>query len=549
MALKFLVADNDPKGILTQSDFLQKEFSSKLEFVHNEADLLLKAAELDTAVLLYDLKFPASTDAITTLTQLKNKYQHLTILPLVPEHLTETIRELLKLQFFFYLVKPLDLAELTITLKRAIESILLQGPEPTQPNVPNTEDNSFHGMIGTSPAMSQLFDIINKVAEDDHATVLIRGESGTGKEMVAKAIHQQSERRKHNFVPVNCAAIPDELLESELFGYTKGAFTGATTNKQGRIQYADKGILFLDEIGDMKPSLQAKLLRVLQEREFEPVGGFKTIPVDTRILAATHCNLEQLVEQGKFREDLYYRLSVIPITIPPLRERKEDIASLIDLFIDQYTAKRGRSSFRFSDQSSQALMKHNWKGNVRELENLIQHMAILYSGEVVEHHQLPLKFQMQEEVTLNSTKPQEDSWSTPETAELASAFSSSQKERAALFSGDVSSIDNSISSSSPFSFDDNEEPLPPASVEDTSELTEHNNNGNSFAASPEHTTILWSEGVVNFKDLVNDFENQLIIKALQLAEGNKKKAAELLTLKRTTLLEKIKKKGLQDAWQ
>ena len=182
--------------------------------------------------------------------------------------------------------------------------------------------------------MEKLFDLITKLAEDDSSTVLIQGESGTGKELVARAIHQHSPRSRKNFVPVNCAAIPDDLLESELFGYSKGAFTGATTSKIGRIEYANGGSLFLDEIGDMKPALQAKLLRVLQEREFEPVGALKPISVDVRVVAATHRNLEEMVERGEFREDLYYRLSVVPVNIPPLRDRSDDILILIEHFIN-----------------------------------------------------------------------------------------------------------------------------------------------------------------------------------------------------------------------
>ncbi len=172
--------------------------------------------------------------------------------------------------------------------------------------------DAFYGIIGRSESMRRLFKLIGKLAEDDLSTVLVQGESGTGKELVAKAIHAHSPRAANHFVPVNCAAIPDDLLESELFGYTKGAFTGAASAKIGRIEYANGGSLFLDEIGDMKPVLQAKLLRVLQEREFEPVGGLKPIPVDVRVIAATHCNLEQMVAEGRFREDLYYRLSVVP---------------------------------------------------------------------------------------------------------------------------------------------------------------------------------------------------------------------------------------------
>ncbi len=342
-------------------------------------------------------------------------------------------------------------------------------------------------MIGSSDPMRNLFELITKIAEDDYSTVLIRGESGTGKEMVAKAIHAQSKRKDQNFVPVNCAAIPDDLLESELFGYTKGAFTGANTNKPGRIQYADQGTLFLDEIGDMKASLQAKLLRVLQEKEFEPVGAFKAVPIDTRILAATHCDLEQLVSEGKFREDLYYRLSVIPVNIPSLKERAEDIPLLVNSFIETYTLKRGREKFTFSQEAIESLIYYEWRGNVRELENLVQHMSILFSGREVNLSDLPEKF--------HSVKIPEQKETNPES------------------------------------------PAPSA--------TEKQQGGEKSIL----TQLDWEDGQINFKELINDFETQLIVQAMKKTEGNKKEAARLLNLKRTTLLEKIKKKKISGLWE
>ncbi len=551
MATKFLVADNDPKGLLSLGDSLHKEFCSSLEYVHKENDLHQQISQVDNCILFYDLGFTPDTNCFDSLKYIQDNFQHITILPLVPIHFVDQIKELLSLQLFFYLVKPLDPAEVILTVRRALETISLQQPQEIDlaPNATNNSSSNFQGMIGNSGPMSHLFDIIERVADDDFSTVLIRGESGTGKEMVAKAIHQKSKRSKHNFVPVNCAAIPDELLESELFGYTKGAFTGATTNKQGRIQYADKGILFLDEIGDMKPSLQAKLLRVLQEREFEPVGGFKTTPVDTRVLAATHCNLEKLVEQGQFREDLYYRLSVIPLTIPPLRDRKDDIAPLITLFIEQYTTQRGRASFSFSSDAEQALLAHDWKGNVRELENLIQHMAVLYSGTVIQHQNLPIKFQLHHQ-PISATNPQPtqtDNWSNPEISELASAFASSADNLSTPLSSTNLLPVEEPHPAELFSFSDNQEVVfsdKKSSVSDI-ELATYEESYNNVQ---ERTEDYWANGKVDFKNLVDDFENQLIIKALQLAEGNKKKAAELLNLKRTTLLEKIKKKGLQESW-
>lgn len=548
MATKFLVADNDPKGLLSLGDSLQKEFSCSLEYVHTEKDLHKHTSETDNCILFYDLRFTPDLNCIDSLKYIQKSHQHITILPLVPTSHTHDIKDLLALQLFFYLVKPLDIAEVILTVRRALETISLQQPEATIAiTTPDESVNGFEGMIGSSEPMSQLFDVIERVADDDYSTVLIRGESGTGKEMVAKAIHQKSKRHKYNFVPVNCAAIPDELLESELFGYTKGAFTGATANKQGRIQYADKGTLFLDEIGDMKPSLQAKLLRVLQEREFEPVGGFKTTPVDTRVLAATHCNLERLVEQGQFREDLYYRLSVIPLTIPPLRERKNDIAPLITLFIEQYTNQRGRASFSFSENAMQALLAHDWKGNVRELENLIQHMAVLYSGTVVRHSNLPIKFQLHQQPVsvINTPAPQTDNWSNPEISELASAFASIPDTTGMVATSNKLPVDEPHPSQL-FSFSDREEET---SVDNGSSTSMEENRivPDSYDDMPQAVDY-WAEGKVDFKNLVDEFENKLIIKALQLAEGNKKKAAELLNLKRTTLLEKIKKKGLQESW-
>ena len=346
----------------------------------------------------------------------------------------------------------------------------------------------FQGIIGNCPQMNRLFDLITKLADDDLSTTLIQGESGTGKELVAKAIHAHSPRANKNFVPVNCAAIPDELLESELFGHTRGAFTGATNAKIGRIEYADGGSLFLDEIGDMKPVLQAKLLRVLQEREFEPVGGLKPVPVDVRVIAATHCNLEQMVEEGRFREDLYYRLSVIPVTIPPLRDRKEDLPLLINHFIKNIGKHRKKPLKGFDKLAMQALFSCNWRGNVRELENLIQHMTVLYGGSLVRLTDLPEKYQ-----------------SGSENEALQSPCLKQPREQIPGF-----------------------EQL------------------SLFSTAPPTDDEAWLDDGVDFKALVNDYETQLILQALQITDGNKKEAARILNLKRTTLLEKIKKKKLQD---
>ncbi len=434
-------------------------------------------------IIFLDLGFDSGEAGLRLLEKFCESRSQL-VVAVVPEGDSYLTAKAIERNPFFYITKPYTLAEVQVVLKRANEKIRHIRVQDQQKN-----QEEFCGIIGRSPQMTSLFDLITRVAEDDYSTVLIRGESGTGKELVAKAIHKQSRRRSKNFVPVNCAAIPDELLESELFGHTKGAFTGASHNKQGRIQYADGGTLFLDEIGDMKPTLQAKLLRVLQEKEFEPVGGLQSIPVDTRILAATHCDLEQLVSEGMFREDLYYRLSVIPLHIPPLKGRRQDIPLLIDAFIDTYTTDRGRERFSFSPQALQALLRYNWKGNVRELENLIQHMSILFSGRLIEPADLPEKYLLAE----NQCGDEEF---TDESAVLAAEG-------------------------------------------------EHSGDSNYFSLE----TFEFTGVEIDFKEMINRFESQLIIKALRATGGNKKEAARILKLKRTTLLEKIKKKKLlSDEW-
>jgi transcriptional regulator with GAF, ATPase, and Fis domain len=316
--------------------------------------------------------------------------------------------------------------------------------------------------------MRELFEMITKVA-GSNATVLIQGESGTGKELAARAIHQLSNRVKKNFVPVNCAAIPDDLLESELFGHVKGSFTGAYSNRAGRFEMADKGTLFLDEIGDMKANLQVKLLRVLQNREFEPVGASKSQKVDVRIVAATNKNLEELVVSRDFREDLYYRLSVIPVTIPPLRERRDDIPLLIQAFLTRFNSDKRNAVKGFSRDTLDILCNYEWPGNVRELENLVERLVILKGSGFITPDDLPEKYL--------SGRP---------------------------------SVQVQIR-------------LPVSTLQTGNELP---------------------EGGICLNSAVEEFENRLILQALSRTGGNKKEAALLLNLKRTTLIEKLKKKNL-----
>ena len=274
----------------------------------------------------------------------------------------------------------------------------------------------FRNMVGSSKGICRVRNMIEMVASSD-ANVLITGESGTGKEVIARNIHYQSARRNKPFVPVNCGAIPADLLESELFGHEKGAFTGAITARQGRFEMADGGTLFLDEIGDMSLPMQVKLLRVLQDRTFERVGSNKSISVDVRILAATHVKLEEAIEQGRFREDLYYRLNVFPIETPPLRERGEDLPLLIDDLVARLQHEQGHI-IRLSELATQSLARYSWPGNVRELANLIERLAIMYPDGVVDIHELPEKYQcfelLNEVQAIGADTPQEEpAGSTP----------------------------------------------------------------------------------------------------------------------------------------
>jgi len=253
-----------------------------------------------------------------------------------------------------------------------------------------TDSYKYGDIIGCSREMREIYSLIEKVAESE-STVVITGESGTGKGMVARAIHNRSNRRERSFITINCGAIPENLLESELFGHVRGAFTGASANKPGKFELAKGGTVFLDEIGDMSTKLQVKILRVLEEREFEQVGGSKTLHADVRIIAATHADLEKLVEQGKFREDLFYRLYVVPIKVPALHERRSDIPLLVFHFLNEFNKKNGRNVEGISDDALKAMQAYSWPGNVRELKNAMERMVVLKGGGWIEPHDLSQK--------------------------------------------------------------------------------------------------------------------------------------------------------------
>ena len=333
-------------------------------------------------------------------------------------------------------------------------------------------------IIGDSQEIREVFDLVGKAATSE-STVMIFGESGTGKELIARALHLNSERKDKPFIAVNCGAIPHELLESELFGYEKGAFTGASQARVGRLELANEGTIFLDEIGDMSVALQVKLLRVLAEREIDRLGGTKSVKINVRFITATHRNVEEAITAGKFREDLFYRLNVIPVVIPPLRERKSDIPLLIQHFLNQFGVEQGKQPKAINDEAKRILVNYSWPGNIRELRNFIERMVVLSVGNTITVRDLPEK--------VLGEVPKEN----------------------------LSSL---------------EEPkyeLPP------SEILKQGLKQSFFVGLPE-------DGI-NLKNAVEDFERGLILEALEKTNWVKNKAAGLLRLNRTTLVEKIKK--------
>lgn len=336
-------------------------------------------------LVIMDVRMP-NVDGIQALQKIKQISPDIPVIIMTAYASVGSAVDALKSSAYDYLIKPLDIDELKILVDKALRHHQLE-----QENIYLKERLSdrfdFSNIIGRSPSMTRLFETVALVAPSE-ATALIVGESGTGKELIANAIHQNSPRKDRPLIIVNCAALPETLLESELFGHEKGAFTGAITRKQGRFQLAHNSSIFLDEIAEMAPATQAKILRVLQEREFEPVGSTQTIKVDTRVIAATNKNLEEEIQAGRFREDLYYRLNVVTVDIPPLRQRREDIPLLADFFLKQYAQKNRRLIKGFTPRATDLLMRYGWPGNVRELENIIERAVIMSRGEMI----TPLEF-------------------------------------------------------------------------------------------------------------------------------------------------------------
>ena len=395
--------------------------------------------------------------------------------------------ELVASNFIGYLESPYTYEEMTQQFH------FCQSFRSLHPTLKNSQQvpTLLRLLVGKGSAIQSVRKLIEQVASKD-ANVLILGESGTGKEVVARAIHEMSGRAEGPFVPVNCGAIPGELLESELFGHEKGAFTGAISSRRGRFELAEGGTLFLDEIGDMPMPMQVKLLRVLQERIYERVGGTKPISANVRIIAATHRNLETMIEENKFREDLYYRLNVFPIETPALRERLDDIPLLLQEMVNRHQSQH-HAYVRFTQRAMESLMQHNWPGNVRELSNLVERLLILFPNKIVDIQDLPPKYRYGD-------------WSE-DSAEIDSQ-ATEWAERDAL---------TAIFSTEP---------------EDLMTI-----------GQDPFMSVLPEEGI-NMKEMIADLEMDLIKQALEMQEGVVARAAELLGMRRTTLVEKMKKYGM-----
>ncbi|GAB4342536.1 MAG: sigma-54 dependent transcriptional regulator [Calditrichia bacterium] len=338
-------------------------------------------------IVLLDIKMPGM-DGITLQKKINKIDPHAIIIIMTAYASVETAVDAIKSGAFDYVTKPFDPDELSNLVRNALKQKDLT-EENLQLKETITEMSAADNIIGESPEMKRVFELVNTVAGTD-STVLIRGESGTGKELIARAIHFNSKRRYFPIVTVNCGAIPENLLESELFGHEKGAFTGAQYRRKGKIAQADRGTLFLDEIGDISPKMQVDLLRVLQDKKITPLGGNKEIEVDFRLICATNRNLEKLVEEGKFREDLYYRINVFTIFLPPLRERRGDILPLARYFIKKYARSMGKPEKKISPEAEELLLSYSWPGNVRELENAIERAMVVGKKPQLSEEDLPL---------------------------------------------------------------------------------------------------------------------------------------------------------------
>ena len=373
--MKNILVVDDEKSVRDSIKMILEYEKYSVIFAENGAKALTSFNENTPDAVFLDIKMPSGMDGIEVLREMKQMNAEVPVIMISGHGTFETAVEATKLGAYDYLPKPLDRDKLLITLRNALEHkklsdeiVKIRGKEK---------------ILGESQRIKEIYAIIQRVGPTD-ARILICGESGSGKELVARAIHRASKRASMPMIEVNCAAIPAELIESELFGHEKGSFTGATNQRIGKLEQADGGTIFLDEVGDMSLQAQAKVLRALEEGKIERVGGNKTIPVNVRLIAATNKNLPEEIKKGTFREDLYHRLNVIPITVSPLRERREDIPVLVETFIDETCTKNGFGRKSISDRALTMLKSMEWRGNVRELKNIIERLVIMSSGTTID---------------------------------------------------------------------------------------------------------------------------------------------------------------------
>jgi DNA-binding NtrC family response regulator len=373
---KILIVDDEVNMRLVLKAMLKKE-GYDVETAADGLEALALLHRHDITACITDLRMP-KLDGMGLLNRMVEEYPSIPVIIITAHGTVETAVDALKKGALDYITKPFDQEELKNVISKAVKTRVLSEEEV---QLAATELDRGE-IVGSSPSTVKIFEIIKKVAPTT-TTILITGETGTGKELVANAIHMNSPRKLNPFIKINCSAIAENLIESELFGYEKGAFTGAVSSKPGRFELAHKGTLFLDEVGDLPREIQVKLLRVIQDHEFERVGGLQTIKVDVRLVAATNRNLQQRVKEGYFREDLFYRFNVMPIYVPPLRERKEDIPALVGYFIEKFNRKLDRQIAGVDPEVMELLLDHDWPGNIRELENLAERLVLMAKGDQI----------------------------------------------------------------------------------------------------------------------------------------------------------------------
>ncbi|MFO0952568.1 MAG: sigma-54 dependent transcriptional regulator [Isosphaeraceae bacterium] len=384
MRRKVLVVDDDPYLSVQLRRLLESDVLS-VDSVTSGQDALTALETADYSIMITDLRMPGM-GGMDLIREVAQRRMTVTIIVTTAFGSIDRVVEAMRLGAYDFLSKPIDATNLRLVMERALRQRALQD-EVLRLRTELKTSYSFNNILSRNPRMHAIFELVRHIA-GTRSTVLVEGETGTGKELVARAIHYSSEERQGKLVVVNCAALPEALLESELFGHEKGAFTSAEARRKGRFELADKGTIFLDEIGDVSPAMQAKLLRVLQERRFERVGGQDTLEVDVRVVAATNKNLEKEVREGRFREDLYYRLNVIKIDLPPLRERPEDIPLLITHFLTKY-ARDNEPPKSFAPEAMDRMLAYRWPGNVRELENAVERAAVTTVGDTIGLDKLP----------------------------------------------------------------------------------------------------------------------------------------------------------------